>query len=309
MSKPRRQRNRINGWLLLDKPKGLTSTQALGVVKRALSPEKAGHAGTLDPLATGLLPIALGEATKAINAAMDGKKVYRFTVAWGLETTTHDLEGEPVDRSDRRPSRSEIEAMLPDFLGVIDQVPPSFSAIKVDGQRAYDLARDGELVELPSRPIEIDRLELVGFETDAAQFEVQCGKGTYVRALARDFGRALACFGHVSDLRRVQVGPFGPDDLIPFSHFQRALSEDASRPSLEDLLTHVLPVKAALRDWPCVQVDPPRALSLRNGQSVLITGRTLPAEADFAFAQIRGDLIALGSIQKGKFTPKRVFHL
>ena len=199
----------VHGWLVLDKPLNMTSTSAVGRTKRLLSAQKAGHAGTLDPLATGILPLAFGEATKTVSYAMDGEKAYQFTVRWGGETETDDTEGEITQQSDKRPTREEIEACLENFRGTIEQVPPRFSAIKLDGNRAYDLARDGEEVELEAREVEIKQLELIEIVDDStAVFSATCGKGTYVRALARDFGRELGCFGHVIALRRTKVGPF-----------------------------------------------------------------------------------------------------
>lgn len=309
MSKPRRIRNRLNGWVLLDKPVGLTSTQALAVVKRALCPEKAGHGGTLDPLATGLLPIALGEATKAIHAAMDGTKTYQFSITWGQETATHDREGEITERADQRPSDTEIEALLPRYTGRLTQVPPSFSAIKVNGERAYDLARDGEEVVLPSREVEIHSLRYLGRAgSDVGHFEAQCGKGTYIRALARDMGRDLGCYGHISQLRRTHVAPFGPEDLVPLSAFQGQEPEEAL-PAQEDLRRHILPVQTILKTWPQIRVDASQAQTLRNGQPILARGASTPLEAEAAYAMSGKDLVALGSLSKGRFTPKRVFRL
>ena len=201
--------NPVHGWVVLDKPAGMTSTQAVGAIKRLFEAQKAGHAGTLDPLATGILPIALGEATKTVPFAVDGEKAYRFTVRFGAETDTDDAEGEVVRTSDALPARPAIEALLPRFTGEIMQVPPQFSAIKVDGDRAYDLARDGEEVVLEPREVMIEDLYLIDMPDAAtAVFEARCGKGTYVRALARDMGRALGCFGHVIELRRTRVGSF-----------------------------------------------------------------------------------------------------
>ncbi|MCB1434553.1 MAG: tRNA pseudouridine(55) synthase TruB, partial [Alphaproteobacteria bacterium] len=207
--------NPVHGWVILDKPYGMTSTQAVGKVRWLFNAQKAGHGGTLDPLATGLLPIALGEATKTVSHAMDGRKIYRFTAHWGEERSTDDLEGEVTAQSVERPTVTQIEAILPRFTGEIQQAPPAFSAIKVAGERAYDLARAGEAVDLAPRPVHIEDLNLVDIpDTDHATFEVTCGKGTYIRSLARDMGRALACLGHVSMLRRIAVGPFTETDMI-----------------------------------------------------------------------------------------------
>ena len=227
--KPRRQQQRkrekrdVNGWLVLDKPVGMTSTHAVSVVKRVFQAKRAGHAGTLDPLASGLLPIALGEATKTVPFVMDGRKIYRFTVRWGEERDTDDAEGRVAETSAERPSADAIRALLPRFTGRIEQVPPRFSAVKIEGERAYDLARDGEVVELAPRTIEVHRLELVETpDPDHTVLAAECGKGTYVRALARDLGRLLGCFGHVSALRRTAVGPFTEDIAVSLEALQRS---------------------------------------------------------------------------------------
>jgi len=198
----------VTGWLILDKPLGMTSATAVARVRRLFSAMKAGHAGTLDPLATGLLPIALGEATKTVSLVMDGWKTYRFTVQWGSETTTDDAEGMVTNQSAARPACEDIIALLPRFIGQIDQVPPTFSAILVAGERAYARARQGQDVALVSRSVTVEALELLEARPDEADFELRCGKGTYVRAIARDLGRVLGCFGHVTALRRTATGPF-----------------------------------------------------------------------------------------------------
>ena len=211
----KRDKRDVHGWVVLDKPVGMTSTHAVSVVKRLFTAKRAGHAGTLDPLASGALPIALGEATKTVPFVMDGRKLYQFTVRWGEERDTDDAEGRAVANSDTRPSPDAIRALLPSFTGAIEQVPPKYSAIKIDGERAYDLARDGAAVELAARTVQIDRLELIATpDPDHAVLHAECGKGTYVRSLARDVGRALGCFGHVSALRRGAVGPFGAETMI-----------------------------------------------------------------------------------------------
>src|SRR5829696_7838015 len=199
---PRPKKREVNGWLVLDKGVGMTSTHAVAVVKRAFNAKKAGHAGTLDPLASGILPIALGEATKTVPFVMNGRKSYVFTVAWGVETDTDDAEGRPIQATHRFPERAEVEALLPRFTGEIEQTPPRFSAIKIQGEHAYDLAREGETVELQPRTVEIARLAVMKHSGERSILEAECGKGTYVRALARDLGRALGCLGHVAALRR-----------------------------------------------------------------------------------------------------------
>ena len=216
--KPQQKRStrvEIDGWINLDKPVGVSSTHAVGRLKFLFNAKKAGHAGTLDPLASGVLPVAFGEATKTVPIVQDGAKAYRFRVRWGEESATDDAEGEIVARSERRPAPAEIEALLPRFVGVILQTPPTFSAIRIDGARAYDLAREGESFEIQPRPIHVYRLDLISAEPDQAVLEAECGKGAYVRAIARDLGRALGCYGHVVELRRTRVGPFSADAAIP----------------------------------------------------------------------------------------------
>jgi len=212
----KRQKRDIHGWLVLDKPIGMTSTHAVSVVKHLFAARRAGHAGTLDPLASGCLPIALGEATKTVPFVVDGRKTYRFAIRWGEERDTDDAEGRVVGASDKRPDRAALESILARFTGNIEQVPPRFSAVKLGGERAYDLARDGEAVELAARTVVIHRLELGEIpDPDHAVLTAECGKGTYIRSLARDLGRALGVFGHVSSLRRDRVRPFGEADMIP----------------------------------------------------------------------------------------------
>ncbi|SON58218.1 tRNA pseudouridine synthase B [Hartmannibacter diazotrophicus] len=303
----KQKKNDVHGWVVLDKPFGMTSTQAVGAVKRLVGTSKAGHAGTLDPLASGMLPIALGEATKTVPFVMDGEKVYRFTVRWGAETTTDDAEGEVVATAESRPTADEINTILDDFEGVIMQVPPAFSAIKVDGERAYDLARAGEEVELAARPIEIHALDLVECpDADTAVFEAECGKGTYVRALARDMGRQLGCRGHVVELRRLVVGPFDEDDMISLEMLE-ALRHSPARE--DDLAKLIRPIETALDDIPALALSEADANRLKNGQPVLLRGRDAPTFEGPAYAACRGQLVALGDIERGEFHPKRVFNL
>jgi len=303
----------ISGWVILDKPVGMGSTQAVAKVKWLFSADKAGHAGTLDPLASGMLPIALGEATKTVPYVMDGAKVYRFTVAWGEERSTDDLEGPVTQTSDRRPAEADILALLPKYTGIIMQRPPSFSAIKIDGERAYDLAREGEMVDIPEREIEIGRLDLVSRNENAATFEIECGKGTYVRSLARDMGRDLGCYGHVADLRRMEVEPFGPDDFVTIEALEAALppsegdaiGADAGRfAALDDFLVDTV---AALDCLPQVAITDDAASRIRLGNPVIVRGRDAPVEAEEACATARGKLVAIGAIEAGMFKPKRVF--
>ena len=300
MSAPRSTRVPVDGWLILDKPVGMTSTQAVSRLKRIFNAKKAGHAGTLDPLASGILPVAFGEATKTVPFVQDGEKAYRFTVKWGVETNTDDTEGHPVRESAARPTREAVMAALPKFTGEIMQVPPAFSAIKVDGERAYDLARDGEKVELAARRIEIHALDLVSFSAEEAVLEARCGKGTYVRAIARDLGRELGCLGHVTALRRTRVGPFHEADAVPL----QALL-DAPERAFDALLS----VEAGLAELDCVVVDRNAAARLRRGQSIILRGRDAPAEGVEAYAACGGVPVAFGTVQGGELVPSRVFNL
>ena len=292
----------VNGWLIFDKPVGMTSTHAVAVAKRIFNAKKAGHAGTLDPLASGLLPIAFGEATKTVPFVMDGEKAYRFTVRWGIETSTDDAESPATATSDKRPSVAEIEAILPRFMGEIMQMPPQFSALKIDGERAYDLARQGATVKLEARPVEIHSLRVASHATDSTVFEAECGKGTYVRALARDFGRMLGCYGHVIFLRRTRVGPFleengvPPEDLMPEG--DASFSPDA----------YLLTVEAGLMELPSISVSGHDAGRLRRGQAIIMRGRDAPIVDGSLYATCQGKLIAFGEITEGAFVPRRVFN-
>jgi tRNA pseudouridine55 synthase len=304
----KREKHDVHGWVILDKPVGMTSTQAVGALKRMFKAKRAGHAGTLDPLASGALPIALGEATKTVPFVMDGKKLYRFTVQWGEERDTDDAEGRVTQASDRRPDEAEIRAALPAFTGTIEQIPPRFSAIKVAGERAYDLARDDEQFDLAPRPVEIDRLDLVEMpDPDHAVFETECGKGTYVRAIARDLGRKLGCFGHVCALRRVAVGPFCEETLIPLAELEAMCQKAAAgEVSLADAL---LPVETALDDIPALAVGGADAARLQRGQAVLLRGRDAPIFTGTVYVTASGRLQALAEVDRGEIVPKRVFNL
>ncbi len=302
----RKKGNPINGWVVLDKPAGMTSTQAVGKVRWLFQAQKAGHAGTLDPLATGILPIALGEATKTVPYAVDGQKAYRFTVRWGIETDTDDAEGQVVERSELRPARAAIEALLPSFIGEVLQTPPAFSAIKIDGQRAYDLARQGEVVKLEARPVQIDRLELVDMpDDDTSVFEAECGRGTYVRAIARDIGRTLGCLGHVTALRRTRVGPFEEATAVAIEDLESAAGLDDGGVELKSLLR---PVESALAELLEVNVSQSDAARLARGQPVLLRGRDAPVVSGEAFSLSKGTLIALCEIERGELRPLRVFN-
>lgn len=306
--RPKRAKRDVHGWCILDKPVGMTSTHAVSVVKRLFSAKRAGHAGTLDPLASGLLPIALGEATKTVPFVMDGRKTYRFTVHWGEERDTDDSEGRVVASSSERPAPDQIRALLPRFTGTIDQVPPQYSAIKVDGERAYDLAREGESVELAARPVDIHRLELIGApDADHSVLAAECGKGTYVRAIARDMGRALGCYGHVSALRRTSVGPFQETDAVALAGLQAAAPPEGGDETELKALLH--PVDAGLRSIPALSVSRADAARLARGQAVLLRGRDAPIMQGFIAVSTHGDLIALAEFEQGELRPRRIFNL
>jgi tRNA pseudouridine55 synthase len=290
-------RKDVHGWVVLDKPAGMNSTRAVSQLKRVFNAKKAGHAGTLDPLATGVLPIAFGEATKTVPFVQDGEKAYRFTVRWGMETDTDDSDGRVVTQSHARPAAAEILALLPGFLGTIMQLPPSYSAIKINGERAYDLARVGEAPVLSPRPVTIHALDLISTGRDEAIFEARCGKGTYVRAIARDLGRSLGCYGHVSALRRTRVGPFYERDAVLL-------------PDLDDEQIRaeaLYGVEAGLKEVPRIVVDSGAAARLRRGQPVLLRGRDAPFEGA-AYAACGGRIVAIGAIEKGELIPGRVFN-
>jgi tRNA pseudouridine55 synthase len=301
--RPKREKREVNGWLVLDKPVGITSTHAVSVVRRRFAAKRAGHAGTLDPLASGCLPIALGEATKTVPFVMDGRKTYAFTVRWGEERDTDDAEGKVVASSPARPAADAIRALLPRFMGTIMQVPPRFSALKVEGERAYDLARDGEAVELAPRPVEVHRLELLATpDSQHSVFAAECGKGTYVRSLARDLGRALGCLGHVAALRRTSVGPFAEDRAVKLE----SLPDTADTPASPALL---LPVAAGLADLPSLTVSRADAGRLARGQAVLLRGRDAPLLQGWAAVFTQGTLVGLVEAEKGELRPRRIFNL
>lgn len=309
MSKPRKPKGRpVSGWLILDKPVDFGSTEAVSKIKWLFDAQKAGHAGTLDPLASGMLPIALGDATKTVPYVMDGRKIYEFTVTWGEERTTDDLEGEATRTSQARPNEDEIRALLPRYTGIISQIPPQFSAIKIAGERAYDLAREGETVEIPSREVEIFRLTLIGCpDENSARFEVECGKGTYVRSLARDFGRDLGCYGHISALRRTFVAPFAEDTMVPLAELTALEAIEDKQERLAALDAFLIDTGEALSGLPHIAITEDQAHRLRMGNPILLRGHNAPvAEAD-AFATCFGKLVAIGEIGEGEFRPRRVF--
>jgi len=297
---PKRIKRAISGWVVLDKPYNMTSTQAVGKIRWLFGAAKAGHAGTLDPLATGNLPIALGEATKAVPQVQDGTKIYRFAIAWGAATTTDDTEGEVIATSDVRPKRSALEAILPQFTGTIMQRPPIFSALKIDGERAYDLARAGEIVELAPREIDVDAIAIIEHGPEQTILEVTCGKGTYVRSLARDMAEVLGTRGHVSMLHRAAVGPFRDSDALTIDQLE-ALDLEARDALLK-------PVWAGFTDLPEIRLDPHQATAVRHGNAVLLTGANAPAQLDECWVSFKGDVLATGSVEYGQFQPRRVFN-
>jgi tRNA pseudouridine55 synthase len=301
----------VHGWLALDKPLGMTSTQALARVKRLFNAQKAGHGGTLDPLASGVLPIAFGEATKTVAYAMEGEKCYRFTLRWGQATETDDTEGAVIAESQARPTHAEIEAALPAFLGEIEQMPPRFSAVKLQGERAYDLARDGQEFELKKRLVEIHELTLLDIpDEDHAELEMRCGKGVYVRSLARDLGEALGTFAHVSALRRTAVGAFTEDKSISLDSLEALGHSPAA-------FEHLLPIETALDDIPALALSEAEALSLKRGQSVSLLSRlykeritALDLEVgEVVCAMAKGKPVALARYEGGSLSPVRVLNL
>ena len=326
MARQRKKKGRpVSGWLVLDKPLGMGSTDAVSKIKWLFKAEKAGHAGTLDPLASGILPIALGEATKTVPYVMDGAKVYRFAVEWGSETATDDAEGEVLKTSDTRPSRDEIEAILGNYTGTIQQKPPAYSAIKIGGERAYDLAREGEAVDIPAREVQIESLEIVSHDDGRTAFEVDCGKGTYVRSLARDMGRDLGCYGHVVELRRTVVEPFDEEDAVTLEELEKAVAEaeapfksedDAETDQAERFAARFAAIDPLLLDtgeamdgYPQIAVTGDQANRIRLGNPVILRGRDAPLPTEDACAFEHGRLLAIGEIAQGEFRPRRVFKL
>ena len=296
MSSDKPGKRAISGWIVLDKPYGMTSTQAVGKVRWLFGAIKAGHAGTLDPLATGILPIALGEATKTVAVVQEGRKTYRFSIRWGAATTTDDAEGEVVAISDHRPAQADLEAKLEDFTGEIMQRPPSFSAIRVEGERAYDIARAGGEVALAPRPVVIESLQLLSHGEETSEFEMACEKGTYVRALARDLAEALGTRGHVARLRRTAVGAFTEAKSVSIEAIEATADRDAL----------LLSVAAGLGALPEVRLSPEQAGALRQGKAVLLTGARAPIALENAWASLAGEPIALGVVERGHFKPRRV---
>jgi len=305
----KRKGNPVHGWVVLDKPYGLGSTSAVGKVRWLFQAQKAGHAGTLDPLASGILPIALGEATKTVSFLMDAAKSYEFELTWGANTTTQDTEGEITQTSDHRPTEAEIRAALPAFIGNIEQVPPKFSAIKIDGKRAYDLARAGEELEIKSRPVRVDDFRLLKVTPDTATFAVDCGKGTYIRSLARDLAAALDTCGHVTVLRRTRVGPFTLDKSIPLDALAISLAETGQTCDRDAVSEALLPLSTALDDIPGLAVEEQEAIDLRHGRAIDHSFPDITPSSDWVLALEAGREVALCEARDGKLFPKRVFNL
>ncbi len=307
-AKTKKPKRDVHGWVVLDKPVGMTSTHAVAVIKHLFAAKRAGHAGTLDPLASGCLPVALGEATKTVPFVVDGRKTYVFTVRWGEERDTDDTEGRVVEVSAGRPDRAAIEAALTRLVGAIEQVPPRFSAVKIDGERAYDRAREGEKVEIAPRKVTVHRLDLLEMpDPDYAVLAAECGKGTYVRALARDLGRTLGALGHVSALRRNRVGPFAESDMISLERLESLCHRAAAGEG--NLADFLLPIATALDDIPALAVSPADAARLNRGQAVLMRGRDAAVIRGTVQVSTGGQLVAIAEVDRGEIVPKRVFNL
>ena len=306
----RKKGDLVNGWVCLDKPYELGSTDAVSKVRRLFNAQKAGHAGTLDPLASGILPIALGEATKTVPFMMEAQKVYRFTIAWGISTASVDREGEIIGRSDVRPSAEAVRAVLPSFVGEIDQTPPQFSAIKVDGQRAYDLAREGVEFELASRKVTIHEAEVTDApDADHIEITIRTGKGVYVRSMARDIAALLGAEGHVSALRRERVGPFSTENAVTLDFLTDLVHRDAAFEGL-------LPVATALDDIPELAITDQDAFSLRQGRPIVLLPRQVETlksslrDGSRTVSAFQGQtLVCLGQLRAGRLEPDRVFNL
>lgn len=302
----RRRRGRpLNGWLIVDKPSGMTSTQVVGYARRVFDAQKVGHGGTLDPLATGLLPLAFGTATKTVPYVMDGTKVYRFTLRLGEARDSDDADGNPVATSAVRPTDAQLRAALPALTGNIMQVPPVFSALKVAGERAYDMARDGRPPELPPRPARVDRFELIDRpDADTAVFEVESGKGVYMRALARDVALAAGTVGHITVLRRLRVGPFVEADAIMLD---KLVPNDDNAPASADLLC---PVETALADIPALALTTDEAVLLRHGQKLglfELEGRIPPTDEQGTLRVMEGErVLGIGRLEDGWLKPVRI---
>ncbi|EJF81285.1 tRNA pseudouridine(55) synthase TruB [Bartonella doshiae] len=319
MALQRKKKGRsVSGWVIFDKPKGMRSTEAVSQIKWLFNAQKAGHAGTLDPLASGLLPIALGEATKTVPYVMSGTKTYRFHIAWGEERSTDDLEGEITQTSSKRPTQEEILALLPQYTGVISQMPPQFSAIKIAGNRAYDLAREGEVIKIPPRQVKIETFKLIETPTkECAVFEITCGKGTYVRSLARDMGRDLGCYGHIADLRRTAVEPFCEDDLITWDALKAVMppknttneNEISFKRNFTALDEVLIETSTAVKYLSRYILNESQAQRVMMGNSVLLHNHNAPLllDEEEICTIYKNKLLAIGTLDKNLFKPKRIF--
>ena len=326
----------VHGWINLNKPVGVTSTQVVGKIRRALNAQKVGHGGTLDPLASGVLPIALGEATKTVNYIQEAAKTYHFTVTWGIQRTTDDSEGDILQTSDKRPTQKEIEKLLPQFIGDIDQTPPQFSAVKIDGARAYDLAREGEQVEIKSRRVHIESFKIIpplpprprgggcdsnrGGETPLQQttFKCICGKGTYIRSLARDMGQILGCYGYVSALIRTKVGAMALENAISLDIFEQMIDNPDQE---KDLSSIVLPLRSVLDDIPVLALKDKEAICLKNGNAISLLSKPDLARLEALGIDWRSDDIATAlatyddralamiEVNGARIQPTRVFNM
>ena len=295
----RKKGREVNGWLIVDKPAGVTSTSVVAKVRWALDAKKAGHAGTLDPDATGVLAVALGEATKTVPVITDALKCYDFVVNWGSETATDDASGDVVKTADARPTRAQVQDALAAFTGEIMQIPPAYSAVKVDGERAYDLAREGIEMELAARPLWVESLKLLDADDNTARLEMVCGKGGYVRSIARDLGRVLGCLGHVAHLRRTWSGPFEAENGVAFDKIDREAQEW--------LESQLLPLETGLTDLPMLRATPEGAIRIRNGNPGEVTNGAEWGELVWV-ADARGP-VCIGRYQGGTVQPERVFNL
>ena len=310
--------NPVHGWVNFNKPVGMTSTQAVGKIRRALNAQKAGHGGTLDPLASGVLPIALGEATKTVNFIQDASKQYGFTVTWGEQRTTDDSEGEITETSDNRPTAEDIQKLLPEFIGDIEQIPPQFSAVKVDGERAYDIARDGERADVKSRQVTIENLEILEHQENQTSFICDCGKGTYIRSIARDMGQKLGCFGYISALKRTKVGPMTLKNAISLEIFDEMIDN----PTQEKDVNHVLlPLQTVLDDIPVLALKDQEATRIKCGNAISFLSKPDLArleaigidwkaeDANTALATYNDTALAMVDIDGAQIHPVRVFNL
>lgn len=329
----RKKGNPIHGWINVNKPVGVNSTQAVGKIRYALNAQKAGHGGTLDPLASGILPIALGEATKTVNFIQDATKTYHFTVKWGEQRNTDDGEGVAIKTSDERPIREQIEAILPDYIGDITQTPPQFSAVMIDGERAYDIARDGEEVKIKSRQVFIEELSILDDAVaeeesrsaparlrplNESTFKCVCGKGTYIRSLARDMGLKLGCFGYISMLERTQVGGFTLENAISLDLFQQMIDNPDQVKTLEDI---VLPLQTVLDDIPALALKDQEAIKVKNGNALSFLSKPDLSRLEaigidwkedgstIALATYEGTPMAMIDINGARLQPVKVFNI